>query len=71
MTSGLHISPYTDTKKTHSEWVSTRRKTNVDEVRESTESPMASDIGSPHDSPTPSHYNGESLDFGDSSVDII
>lgn len=71
MTSELHTSPHTDTRKIHSEWVSTRRKTNADEVREFTECPMTSDIGSPHDSPTSSHYNGESLDFGDSSVDII
>ena len=71
MADGLHTSPQTDTRKPHSDWVSTRRHAEVDEVRESTEPPMATDIGHPHDSPASSQYDGESLGFGDSSVDFI
>ena len=71
MANGLHTSAQTDTKKPHSDWVSTRRQTEIIEVRETTESPMASDIGHPHDSPASSQYDGESLGFGDASVDFI
>jgi len=71
MTNRLNISPDRDKKSTHSEWASTRRKAAFDEVRETSESPMVSDINSPTDSPARSHYNGESMDFGDSSAQFI
>ena len=71
MVSRLHTIPQTDTKKTQSDWVSTRRQVETSEVRENTESPMASDIGSPHDSPASSQNYSESLGFGDSNVDFI
>mgnify|MGYP001550926873 CR=1 FL=1 len=71
MASGSNNIPKTDTKKPKSDWVSTRRQAEISEVRENTESPMASDIGSPHDSPASSQYNSESLGYGDSNVDVI
>jgi len=71
MASGSGTKPQTDTKKPQADWVSTRRQAEISEVHENTESPMASDIGSPHDSPASSQHTGESLDFGDSSVDFI
>lgn len=71
MASGLNNIPKTDTKKPQSDWVSTRRKAEISEGSENTEAPMASDIGSPHDSPASSQHNSESLGFGDSNVDFI
>lgn len=71
MTNRLQASQGRETRKTHSEWVNTQGKTEIEEVREVTESPIVSDIGSPNDSPASSQYKGESLDFGDSSVDFI
>jgi len=71
MANRLYISPDRDKKSPYSEWASTRCKAEFDEVRETSESPKVSDINSPTDSPVQSHYNGESLDFGDSSGQFI
>lgn len=71
MTNRLHDTPNTEKRKSHSDWVDTQCKREVDEERESAKSPIVSDIGCPNDSAVSSQYNGESLDFGDSSVDFI
>lgn len=71
MNKGLHITPERETKKNHLEWASTRLKAEVDEDRESSEPPMASDSCNLDNSTASAQYNGESMDFGSAGSDLI
>lgn len=71
MSNGLHIKPERETRNNHLEWTSPRLEAEVDENRESSAPPMASETCNPHKSNTSNEYSGEGLDFGSADVSLI